>query len=320
MKDTGEERSHEFEADSLHSIENYLSTLQFMNEEITNSALVECRKDLNKVVQTLSYAVDVFKGFLLIDSNSINDSQELKSFSSITFRFIDSVKLLNDSFFLSLTGRYPISRILERVAIESVVRGIFYYGCSINDVSDHINKKYKKWKQFMKIIIKIKKENPSASPLGLESYVTDELQGSNTIHAGLKQMLRQLHAWKLALQEFDKFSDFLDVFKESYKTLSGFIHSELSTTYTYIEKTTQKETRVIWGAQFSKDELEKETEEIVICVDFLLALVLGSLSPEIITDMGIEHLKGLQEHFAEVQNTLVLSFSATENILSHRAK
>jgi len=309
----------DFESNSLVSIEHYLNTLQSLNEDIIQSSLKECKNTLETAVQVFSYAIEVYKSFLLIDSQSVDEKRNLDLLSSITLRFMEFLKILNDSFFMSLTGRYPVSRILERVAIENVIRGVFYYGCSINDVSDHINKKNKNWIRFMEVIQKTKKNHSSASPLELEDYVSDELHSSNIYHAGLKQMLSQLHSWKLILQEFEDINEFFEDFNVAYKNLSGFIHSALNTTYTYIEKTTQNELRVFWGAQFSKKYLEKEVQEIIMWVDFLLMLVLSSLSPDIIKKEGIEHLRRIQENFTKLQDTLILSYPTTQRILSHES-
>ena len=172
----------------------------------------------------------------------------------------------------------------------------------------------------MKLVNEQKKKYPSSSPLELEVYVSEELQKSNIQHAGLMQMLIQLHAWKLLLQEFENIDEFLEVFKPAYKILSGFIHSTLDTTYTYIEKTTENETRVFWGAQFSKRFLEKEIEEIIRCVDFLLTLVLSSISSESIEKDGLEHLTSIQHKFTALKETLVLSYPTTESIISRNPK
>lgn len=310
----------DFESNSLVSIEHYLNTLQSLNEDIVLSSREECKNALETVVQVFSYALEVYKGFLLRNSKSVDGKQDLDSFSSITVHFVESLKILNDSFFTSLTGRYPISRILERVAIESLIRGVFYYGCSINDVFNCIRSKNRNWIKFMKVVQRTKKNHSSSSPLELEDYVSDELRDSNVLHAGLKQMLSQLHDWNLVLQEFEDINEFFQVFNIAYKNLSGFIHSALDTTYTYIEKTTQNEIRAFWGAQFSRECLEKEIQEIIMCVDFLLTLVLSSLSPDIINREGVEHLISIQDSYTTLQETLVLSYPATQLILSHSSK
>ncbi|MHA1863578.1 MAG: hypothetical protein ACTSWA_07400 [Candidatus Thorarchaeota archaeon] len=311
----------DFEANALVSVENYLKTVQSLNEANILSSKEACKTTLNTVVQVFSYALEVYKSFLLGASRTTNEKNNMDSLGSITFRFVESMKILNDSFFLSLTGRYPISRILERVAIESLIKGIFYYGCVIKDVSTCIQNKNKNWIEFMKIVQKTKIEHPTASPLALEDYVSDKLQKSNNVrHAGLKQMIIQLHAWELILQDFEDINEFIQSFKIAYRSLSEFIHSTLHSTYTYIERTTQNELRVFWGAQFSRDDLEKESQEIIMCVDFLLSLVLSALSSYSISEEGIEHLTNIQNKFAFLRESLVIAYQSTELFLSRSSK
>ena len=307
----------DFESKSLSSLEEYLTTLSQMNDDIIHATQERNSELLETSIHVFSYALEVYKAYLLNDKETEWKKQNLESFSSITFRFVESLKILNDSFFLVLTGRYPVSRILEIVAIESVIKGLFYYGCSINDLSSYNPpERTGNLKRFMEVVQKTKSEDPQLSPLSLEDLVYDECLKVELMHPGLKQMIRQLYSWKLILQDFEDIEEFIQEFKISYRNLSGFIHSALNTTYTYIEKTTELETRVFWGAQFAKMFLEKEIQEILSCVDLLLALILSSLPLEFIERVGFEHLKIIQMRYKSIEDTLVLSHHAVKMILS----
>lgn len=305
------ESTVDFESLSLRSLDQYLETLESLNEKHISLSIEACRSELEELIQAFSFAIETYKAFLLREESSQGNHAV---FDSITVRFVESLKILNDSLFLSITGRYPISRILERIAIESTVKGLFFYGASTSDLSKWDTGGKTAFKEVMHIIYHKKKENPEATPFQLEDYVTASLQ-ERRLYLGLRPMLMQLHDWGLALQDFKRMTEFLTAFNTSYRNLSGFIHASLYSTYTYQERTRlELETRVFWGAQFSDEALKLEIQEIMACIDFLLSLVLSALPSGYITEAAQKHLMLTRRKFSFLENRLVLSYPLTQEM------
>lgn len=320
----------DFEADSLKSLKDYLNTLEKVNTTIISNSLNEEKEMIEKIIQSFSCAFEILDGLATPEEipNNEEDVMELvhqrtKIVDSIVMGYLESMKLLHDAFFLGLTGRYTPGRMLLRGSQESMIRGLFYFGLT---QKEH-NEKYTKDKRigrFFDEASRNMKMQPELPPVSLQNHMYEWLKlNKNSIHPGLKLMVKQLFDWGIWFGinlSFDEFWNRIG-FKESYGAISGFVHTAFGTTYTYFETILDDfQTRKFWGAQFSKEVLKIHNDNVLDMIDFVSGLLLNSFPLKLISKNGVNRLKTTLSNFTIIQEKMPLIHSSMITIIKHKKK
>jgi tetratricopeptide (TPR) repeat protein len=320
----------DFEADSLRSLKNYLDTLDGLNKAIISKSLNENEKGIEEIIQAFSCVFEVLDGLVTPEEmpDDIEEANKLvhektRCIESITMGYIESMKLLNDVLFLCLTGRYASARMLYRGIYENMFRGLFYYGLTQNE---HKRKypKNKAIQSYFDEVSRIKSKQLDIFPLTLRNHMYEWLkQNKKSKHPSLALMVELITEWGLLLRRKVTFPQFWNEvgFRESYSQTSGFVHTAFGTTYSYFETVLEEmEPRKFWGAQFSKEILKHECENILLMIDFVAGLLLNSYPLDLITGLGVTRLNAALRNYPIIQDKLHIVRNSLYALIVHKRK
>lgn len=316
----------EFEYQSMQSLEGYLKTLDNLNDEIVALSVRSCEKQLRDVILSVSFTMEICKSSLIVEEAKSFEDYMIKiadltrPFDIVISRFTESMKLLNDSLYFAITGRYVPARIILRSSLECMIRGVFYFGLKTVNVKEASSSaKSEHYREFLRLVQETLKENPELTPAGLEDLMTAELKRRESWHPSFSAMFKQLVKWDM----FPRASDMTIeettnlVVKQIYGPMSETVHTSLPTTYTYYEKINpQLRIRVIWGQQFLKDLLCHFLEGLTALIDIIAAIVLVSAVEHFERNRALQHMKEVLGRFPDMSGILETTTEVIDGILS----
>ena len=225
--------------------------------KLCNKSLSIAPDSIESIVKAFIYTKLLTLAPLQIEKGSSDKIAQFttKTHKLLYLRYLESIKVLEDSLLLGISGRYLTSGACLRIALESMIKGAFFFGLKsptnrsmINkDVSN--NRPCRKGKTFLEYVEDTITDNKAAEndgtvlEVGVELKMIDDCVESRL--PTFKAMFDQIRDWGYfgPLGKHDKF-----VYDNLYKELCSYIHAAGSkTTYSHALITGQSYTAFLSG-------------------------------------------------------------------------
>jgi len=247
-----------------------------------------------------------------------------REYGSCLWRLMESTKILSDSLYLALSGRYPSANALLRPAIECMTIGVFYTGLLEKGNRDVYRSK-KDEKKFI-TLVETALEHPDCQTDSrvLELTVSNLLRNQQRSPPSYKKILEMIIEWNLLkLPENAENREGLKIlYYDLYRPFSEVIHSRTDTTYFISEEFLsisgiELSPRFFHGERLIPDKLMSFLHYYNIVVDLVGYIFFSAIKrlfqhPKV-SQIVLDHLDEFSSHAEELTLTkMIVSRFATE--------
>jgi hypothetical protein len=229
-------------------------------------------------------------------------------------RLTESVKILHDSLYLALCGRYPSANALLRPALESITIGVFYTGL-LDKTNRDLLSSLPSDKAFMEIVEEALEHPDCQTDSGiLELTVSNRLRERKKKPPPYREILDMIIKWQLL-----KFPDRTEsdeglkvLYDDAYGPLSDVIHSRIDKTYFMsdeIQSLTDEELipRILHGEKLVPEKLKNFFFHYNLIVDVVGYIFFSAIrrlfSQDEVSQTALEFLDKFKEHAEELKLT-----------------